>query len=1313
MQPAAGSGAGAAPGAAAMPLAPGVERSNSSPAAGAGASVVVADAAVAGAAAVAVPHPDGISLAGLRAFVAEHGGKAALAGKTTSEVKWQIVVPETKAAACSYSNALRARGGASAAHVSRANAFVSHVYTYAFLDVIEAVAAWESCLPSGAQPVFYYFDLLVVNQHGQSAAVAPDILWREFTGGVRAIGRTLLVLTMDASQQGPLTRVWCVAEIAAGLQGDGAGSFEVIMTPRERDRFVKELTNNFSNIVQRTCTVNLERAHAWHGDECLEDGVCRDVAAGRMAACSNDRELVLAHVRREISFDDASLRVIARMREFIVAEARAALAAEPDLNERRSSPLQFHLANFLLNCARPAEAEALLRDSSEALRRTLGVEENRTLATIQMLASALLLQGKHDDAEHLYREVLAARRKKLGDAHPSTLASFDHVGNILRARGDLEGAEQLLREALAAWRHTFGNAHTQTLTAICSLGSLLMARGNLEGAEPLYSEALATFRLTVGNLHPHTLTALNSLGVLQRDCGNLNSAEPLFREAISVSRRTLGDAHASTLTYINNLGRLLVERGGSSLVEAEMLSRESLAGRRHVLGDAHASTLLSLRDTANLLVSLGGAANVAEAALFDAEALAGLRRTLGEAHVDVLVSLRVHGRVLAAQGDLEGAADALRASFVGLRKTNIFAARKSAHELVALLRTRGDNAGAAEAEALVAPVVSSPHPDGISLAGLHAFVAEHGGEAALAGMTTSEVKWKIVVPETKAAACSYANAIRSRVSGTVVGRANAFISHVYTYAFLDVIEAIAAWESRLPAGAPPVFYYFDLLVVNQHGQSAAVAPDILWREFTGGVRAIGRTLLVLTLDAAKQGPLTRAWCVAEIATGLQKSGAGDSAGSFEVIMTPREGINFMKELAGDFDNIVQRTCTVDLERAHAWHGDECLEDGVCRDVKAGRVAACSNDLGFVLDNVRREISFAAVNQRVIALMREFMLDKARAARAAEPDADKRAGSVLQFYLARLLEQCGRLAEAEALLRDHSEILRRTLGAEASNTLASNKALAVLLKYQGKFFEAEPLMRSTLAVERKTLGDAHPSTLVSMSNLGQLLMDRGDFANAELLLNEALFASRRTLGDMHPITLVSISNLGMLLMNRDDLDGAEPLYREAVVLSRRTLGDAHLSTLVYICNLGQLLHVRGDLNGAEPLYREGLAAQRRTIGDAHPDTLTSMDNLGSLLKARGDLDGAELLMREALAGKRRTLGDVNPETLMSASNLGFLLQNRGDLDGAEKLFREVLAGRRGVFGSLHAATRRAANLLAVVLRAKGDEAGAAAAEASVA
>lgn len=506
----------------------------------------------------------------------------------------------------------------------------------------------------------------------------------------------------------------------------------------------------------------------------------------------------------------------------------------------------------------------------------------------------------------------------------------------------------------------------------------------------------------------------------------------------------------------------------------------------------------------------------------------------------------------------------------------------------------GISSTGAGAVAVTFAAAAPSHPDGITLAGLRAFVAEHGGTDILAHKTTNDIKWEHVIPTTKTVACSYASMLRARAAATgsrsdeVVGRANAFVSHVYTYNFLSVIEAIAAWEARLPAGEPRVFYYFDLLVVNQHGQSAAVAPSVLWREFTGGVRAIGRTLLVLTLDAAERGPLTRAWCVAEIAAGLQGEGAGGTAvPSFEVVMSPVEEARFLEELTCDFEHIVQRTCTVDLARCHAWHGDECLDNGVCRDVAAGRVAVCSNDLGFVIENVRRELPFEEANKRVIQLMNRSMVGMGRKALARLPTKNERSGSLLQAYLARLLADCGRLKEAEALLSETAEVVRSTLGSEAERTLSAIGQLAEVLRMQSKLDEAEPLYREVLAAQRRTLGDAHQSTLTTACNLGLLFYSRGDLGGAEQLLREALAGLRRSLGDAHPTTVATIGNLGELLRVRGNFDGAESLMREAVDARGRTLGNTHPNTLISIGNLAELLKDRGDLEGAEPLMRESV------------------------------------------------------------------------------------------------------------------------------
>ncbi len=132
-------------------------------------------------------------------------------------------------------------------------------YDYVFLDVVEAVRAWEAAqADKGAHTTFYYFDLLVVNQHLQDAVVPFEVLRDEFSDGVRSIGRTLLVLKWDNPV--PLRRAWCVFEI--GITLAHALCFDVIMPPQDRGAFLAALTTDFAAIARFTCDVDVERASA-------------------------------------------------------------------------------------------------------------------------------------------------------------------------------------------------------------------------------------------------------------------------------------------------------------------------------------------------------------------------------------------------------------------------------------------------------------------------------------------------------------------------------------------------------------------------------------------------------------------------------------------------------------------------------------------------------------------------------------------------------------------------------------------------------------------------------------------------------------------------------------------------------------------------------------------------------------------------------------------------------------------------------------------------------------------------------------------
>ena len=66
---------------------------------------------------------------------------------------------------------------------------------------------------------------------------------------------------------------------------------------------------------------------------------------------------------------------------------------------------------------------------------------------------------------------------------------------------------------------------------------------------------------------------------------------------------------------------------------------------------------------------------------------------------------------------------------------------------------------------------------------------------------------------------------------------------------------------------------------------------------------------------------------------------------------------------------------------------------------------------------------------------------------------------------------------------------RTLGLGRPKTLTSVGNLAALLQDRGRLEEAEPLHRRALEARERTLGPEHPKTLKSVNNLAGLLQLR--------------------------------------------------------------------------------------------------------------------------------------------------------------------------------------------------------------------------------
>jgi hypothetical protein len=485
-------------------------------------------------------RPNGISLAGFRALIDAHGGRAELEGKSTAWVKLNVVIPATASAKSPFTTLM------DGAHVAPATAFVSHAYDDEFLGVVDSIASLEAREGTSA---FYYFDLLVVNQHQvclslpphdhvcreQSTIVPFEQLKREFGQSVRAIGRTLLYLRW--ADPIPLGRAWCVFEMGTTLEV-GAG-LKVIMPPADVASFKHALVDDFDSLTNKTCRVDVEKATAREANDLVN--IKRAIVEG-------------------VGFLKTNQLVIGAMQGWMEEEARSALGDIP-VEERASSSLINNLAILLKNQGKLAEAEPLYREALAGRRRTLGGDHHNTLTSMHNLASLLIMQGKLGEAEPLCREALAGRRRTLGDQHPSTLGFINTLANLLNAQGKQGEAEPLYREALAGRRRALGDEHPDTLGSINNLAEHLRNQGKLDEAEPLSREALAGRKSTLGDEHPDTLGSINNLANLLCAQGKHGEAEPLYLEALAGKRRTLGDEHPSTLTSTRNLASLLFTQG--------------------------------------------------------------------------------------------------------------------------------------------------------------------------------------------------------------------------------------------------------------------------------------------------------------------------------------------------------------------------------------------------------------------------------------------------------------------------------------------------------------------------------------------------------------------------------------------------------------------------------------------------------------------------------------------------------------------------------------------------------------------------------
>lgn len=519
-----------------------------------------------------------------------------------------------------------------------------------------------------------------------------------------------------------------------------------------------------------------------------------------LAAASAAASLALGAADPAAGFDDALQHGdLARALEIARAAAdwrRESLAGRPAELAASLDGLALRLLQAASGTAETeAVGEALLRESLDLRRRTLGEDHLDVALSLDSLSTAHFFQGRFDEAEDEERRCLTIRLQWLPDSDRLVAFARYGLGAILIKEGRYAEAEPLLSAAIAVFRTMQPPDPGQLADGLNTLADLYRSQCRFREAEERFQEALRVAETSGEGSRSEQARLANNLAGLYKDEGRYDEAEVLLRRSLALREQAEAADPADLATAWLNLAELARVRGQlqeagplytkaldlarpafgrdnpelswflnqkavlhqdeERLDAAEPLYRESLDLLRRTLGERHFMVAQSLHDLGGLLRSRGA---LAESEQVERGALGIRREVYGDRHPDVALTLVELARTLIAMGANSEALAGLDEAVGILEETTAYPeARAEALALRAELRWRADARPKAlddqrAAAALVLAI--RPHAGG-GEAARAAFLGKH------AALFDRLVLW-LLEDGRSAAAFEYAERARSR-----------------------------------------------------------------------------------------------------------------------------------------------------------------------------------------------------------------------------------------------------------------------------------------------------------------------------------------------------------------------------------------------------------------------------------------------------------------------------------------------------------------------------------------------------------------------
>jgi len=233
-------------------------------------------------------------------------------------------------------------------------------------------------------------------------------------------------------------------------------------------------------------------------------------------------------------------------------------ASGPEYDAHRAGTL-FNLGIAVSSSGNRVEAVKIFEQALEIHRRTLGLQQIRTLSNMNLLAANYVMLGRDSEAEQLFLESLPLVRQHF-PGNVQEARALEGLSAVYLRQDKVEEARVLGEEALKVAIAAQGDESLDAALAYANMGEVHRAAGHNERALPIIRRSRSIYSSHLGPSHPRVAALLSEEGMILMEDGKLAMADQVMSDALNALEERCPNCTFEIAMAENNLATLRIKQ---------------------------------------------------------------------------------------------------------------------------------------------------------------------------------------------------------------------------------------------------------------------------------------------------------------------------------------------------------------------------------------------------------------------------------------------------------------------------------------------------------------------------------------------------------------------------------------------------------------------------------------------------------------------------------------------------------------------------------------------------------------------------------